>query len=779
MSQEDFMIKDECIVLDHDDNIIGHDNKKNCHIFSTETPRGILHRAFSVFLFNSEGKLLLQQRAADKITFPSVWTNTCCSHPLYTESEMDSKEDLANNNIMGVKRAAVRKLLHELGISADQVPLEKFKFLTRLHYWASDSVTHGPESPWGEHEIDYVLFIQADVDLDPNPEEVGATRYVTYEELTSLMNDASNGLLWSPWFRIIVNRWLKDWWLDLERTLTTDDFVDLTTVHRFDPPQEHMGGGGHAGPWLDVIANEKEEEEEEEERKFDVSQKQGAYGKIPVFSDSLFSTFSRMDEIVGAVYFKLWGSKLMETTFDASSDENVQFCDNMLGKVSRSFAAVIRQLPEGLCLDVLVFYLVLRGLDTVEDDMTAFESKQKKIQLLCDFYEDALNGKDRYALDGVGEGDEKVLLQQFYKVTAVFQSLRNSSQEVIADITKRMGEGMAEFVEKDLGEGTQNREEYYRYCHFVAGLVGEGLTRLFLVNNYESEASRAPLMDTCEPMGQFLQRTNIIRDYLEDYVDGRAFWPKDVWSKYGSELGDLAKPENLGSALSCLNDMVCDALQLVPTCLDYLSALSDPKIFRFCAIPQMMAISTLEKVFNNPKTFSGVVKIRKGLAVRLILDSSSFTRVAFWFKHFALEIKNKTPQDDPNYHEIHTITSTILAKCEHLTHHPEETDKPGIDERGVGMALDTLQGPLSWVSFVWAPMLSTAVCLSMVNIIPKCTFSFARSLGKFKGFPVFGLGLLGLSSLSTLLGIWRVGNAVCTSKGKKKTAEEEEEEEET
>jgi isopentenyldiphosphate isomerase len=60
----------------------------------------------------------------------------------------------------GVKRAAVRKLEHELGIPASQVPLEGFKFMTRLHYWAADTVTHGPESEWGEHEIDYVMLIK-------------------------------------------------------------------------------------------------------------------------------------------------------------------------------------------------------------------------------------------------------------------------------------------------------------------------------------------------------------------------------------------------------------------------------------------------------------------------------------------------------------------------------------------------------------------------------------------------------------------------------------------
>jgi isopentenyl-diphosphate delta-isomerase len=105
MSQEDFMYKDECIILDEFDNVVGHENKYNAHRFNEKQPKGILHRAFSVFLFNSSGELLLQQRASDKITFPNVWTNTCCSHPLhgYTPTEVDGLEDVADASVMGVK----------------------------------------------------------------------------------------------------------------------------------------------------------------------------------------------------------------------------------------------------------------------------------------------------------------------------------------------------------------------------------------------------------------------------------------------------------------------------------------------------------------------------------------------------------------------------------------------------------------------------------------------------------------------------------------------------
>ena len=105
--------------------------------------KGLLHRAFSVFLFDSQNRLLLQQRATEKITFPDMWTNTCCSHPLGIPGETGTTLE---ESIQGVRRAAVRKLDQELGIKASQVPIDDFKFLTRIHYKAPS------DGQWGEHE---------------------------------------------------------------------------------------------------------------------------------------------------------------------------------------------------------------------------------------------------------------------------------------------------------------------------------------------------------------------------------------------------------------------------------------------------------------------------------------------------------------------------------------------------------------------------------------------------------------------------------------------------
>ena len=199
--EEQIRLMDEvCIVLDENDVPIGSGSKKICHLMEN-IDKGLLHRAFSVFLFNKDDKLLLQQRASEKITFPDMWTNTCCSHPLGVPGETGSTLDAS---ILGAKRAAQRKLNHELGIKPAQVPLEKFQFLTRIHYKAPS------DGKWGEHEIDYILFIKADVDLDINRNEVQATRYVAEDELKDMFKD--DKLKFTPWFKLICQTMMFEWW---------------------------------------------------------------------------------------------------------------------------------------------------------------------------------------------------------------------------------------------------------------------------------------------------------------------------------------------------------------------------------------------------------------------------------------------------------------------------------------------------------------------------------------------------------------------------------------
>jgi len=308
------------------------------------------------------------------------------------------------------------------------------------------------------------------------------------------------------------------------------------------------------------------------------------------------------------------------------------------------------------------------------------------VEHLNDFWKRALkeNVEDPtefWSLEGVGEGDERVLLQQFPQVQIIYRALPAASQRIIADITERMAQGMVEFVSKDLGQGTTDIQQYNRYCHFVAGLVGEGLSRLFASSGLEA-SSLASELRLSDQMGLFLQKTNIIRDYLEDYVDGRAFWPQSVWKKYSGngQLGYFANPSDprvRQQALWCLNELVTDALELVPDCLAYIERLSCVEIFRFCAIPQVMAIATLEKCYNNVDVFTGVVKIRKGLSCKLILETNSIPQVHAIFHDFARSILRKAQMQrkkgimDPSFDR----TVRICERIGELTNLAKQKDR--------------------------------------------------------------------------------------------------------
>lgn len=196
------LMNEACIAVDYDDTPYAAGSKKTLHLMSS-IDKGLLHRAFSVFLFNDEGKLLLQQRASEKITFPDLWTNTCCSHPLAITSELGSSPTL-DAYIAGAKNAAVRKLDHELGIKPADVPVANFRFITRIHYMAPSN------GPWGEHEIDYILFVKANPVFTPEPNEVRDTKWVTKDELQRMFADPQ--YLFTPWFKLICESFLFGWW---------------------------------------------------------------------------------------------------------------------------------------------------------------------------------------------------------------------------------------------------------------------------------------------------------------------------------------------------------------------------------------------------------------------------------------------------------------------------------------------------------------------------------------------------------------------------------------
>uniref|UniRef100_A0A4W6D1I2 Squalene synthase n=1 Tax=Lates calcarifer TaxID=8187 RepID=A0A4W6D1I2_LATCA len=311
-----------------------------------------------------------------------------------------------------------------------------------------------------------------------------------------------------------------------------------------------------------------------------------------------------------------------------SMSESLRTCYLYLNQTSRSFAAVIQALDGELRHAVCIFYLVLRALDTVEDDMSI--PLDKKVPMLNDFH--TYLYQDEWCFTESQEKDRQVL-EDFPTISLEFRNLAQEYRDVISDICHRMGVGMAEFLEKKVG----SMKEWDQYCHYVAGLVGIGLSQLFSASQLEDpEVGRDT--ELANSMGLFLQKTNIIRDYLEDTQEGRAFWPQEAWSQFAGRLEDLAQPEKLESALSCLNLLVTDALRHVPDVITYLSRLRNQSVFNFCAIPQVMAIATLSTCYNNPMVFQGVVKIRKGQAVTLMMEATNMRAVQNIITQYSQEV---------------------------------------------------------------------------------------------------------------------------------------------
>uniref|UniRef100_A0A5B7A2A6 Squalene synthase n=1 Tax=Davidia involucrata TaxID=16924 RepID=A0A5B7A2A6_DAVIN len=329
------------------------------------------------------------------------------------------------------------------------------------------------------------------------------------------------------------------------------------------------------------------------------------------------------------------------------------FCYTMLHKVSRSFAFVIQQLDTELRNAVCIFYLVLRALDTVEDDTSI--STEVKVPILMAFHRHVYDQDWHFSC---GTKEYKVLMDQFHQVSTAFLELGRSYQEAIEDITMRMGAGMAKFICKEV----ETTDDYDEYCHYVAGLVGLGLSKLFHASGLEDLASDS----VSNSMGLFLQKTNIIRDYLEDINEipkSRMFWPRQIWSKYVNKLEDLKYEENSIKAVQCLNDMVTNALIHVEDCLKYMLALRDPAIFRFCAIPQIMAIGTLALCYNNIEVFRGVVKMRRGLTAKVMDRTKTMSDVYGGFFDFSCMLKSKVDKNDPNATKTLSRLEAIQKIC--------------------------------------------------------------------------------------------------------------------
>ncbi|MCG2420415.1 isopentenyl-diphosphate Delta-isomerase [Aequorivita sp. F47161] len=168
------MIEEQVILVNENDEQLGLMPKQEAHI------KGVLHRAFSVFIFNDKNELMLQQRALHKYHTPGLWTNTCCSHPRDGETTLD---------------AGKRRLFEEMG------------FTTALKETTSFIYKAPFDNGLTEHELDHILVGTYNQSPQINPEEVAAWKWMDLETVkTDIENNPD---LYTAWFKIIFDKFYQ------------------------------------------------------------------------------------------------------------------------------------------------------------------------------------------------------------------------------------------------------------------------------------------------------------------------------------------------------------------------------------------------------------------------------------------------------------------------------------------------------------------------------------------------------------------------------------------
>lgn len=160
------------VLVNPADEVLGLMEKQQAHI------NGLLHRAFSVFLFNNKGEMLLQKRASEKYHSPNQWTNAVCSHPRNGETYLDG---------------AKRRVKEELGIDTELS--EKFNFIYKADVGSG---------LW-EHELDHVFVGNYESDFNLNKNEVEEVRYISMENLDKEIAEHPENF--TEWFKIILQEY--------------------------------------------------------------------------------------------------------------------------------------------------------------------------------------------------------------------------------------------------------------------------------------------------------------------------------------------------------------------------------------------------------------------------------------------------------------------------------------------------------------------------------------------------------------------------------------------
>lgn len=318
---------------------------------------------------------------------------------------------------------------------------------------------------------------------------------------------------------------------------------------------------------------------------------------------------------------------------DELSDDGFQA--HLLDGVSRTFALTIPQLPEGLARPVSNAYLLCRIVDTIEDEVS-LSNVQKRA--FCQRFAAVVagDGADAPALsrdlspllsDNTLPAEHE-LIAQLSRVVGITHGFGAEQQQALATCVATMSRGMAEFQDRDLRCGLENLGEMNDYCYYVAGVVGEMLTRLFCLYSPAIAAHRTEMMPLAVSFGQGLQMTNILKDLWDDHDRGVCWLPQDIFERTGFDLCTLRPGHDNAQFREGFLQLIGVAHAHLRNALRYtlLIPSDETGIREFCLWALGMAVLTLRKLRRNLDfQRSSEVKITRR-AVRATIAASRIAR---------------------------------------------------------------------------------------------------------------------------------------------------------
>ncbi|MEY2701374.1 MAG: hypothetical protein RIQ52_2129, partial [Pseudomonadota bacterium] len=302
---------------------------------------------------------------------------------------------------------------------------------------------------------------------------------------------------------------------------------------------------------------------------------------------------------------------LTPTGSDLGRLSDDEFQAYLLAGVSRTFALTIPQLPAALARPVSNAYLLCRIVDTIEDE-PAIDGEQKRS--FCRLFAAVVRGEADAGhlarelaplLSSQTLATEHELIAVMPRVIRITHGFDPEQKQALSLCVEIMSQGMADFQSRDLTTGLGTLQEMGDYCYYVAGVVGEMLTRLFCHYSPEIDRHRDEMMRLSVSFGQGLQMTNILKDLWDDHDRGVCWLPKDIFVGTGFDLANLHPGHRNERFKAGYRILIGIALGHLENALRYtmLIPTHESGIRQFCLWALGMAVMTLRKI-NSHLDFS-------------------------------------------------------------------------------------------------------------------------------------------------------------------------------